>query len=316
MNTRPLLLLGLALLAACKPAPPQLLGTLEWDRIAVPAEASEPILDWHVAEGEQVSAGQVLLELDPRRTDARLAEAEGDLAAARARLDELRNGSRDETIDAARASLARYQAELTDAERSFTRIAALYERRQVAIADLDRARAARDQARASVNSANAQLRELLNGTRPEQLHQAEAQVQAAEGRVAQLRITRERLTLRAPRDARVDALPYKPGDQPPAGAELASLLVGEAPYARVYVPASQRPRLAIGDHLQVQVQGIATPFDAQVRRIASEAAFTPYYALTGDDASRLAYRAELLLQGDDARRLPAGLPLQAHWSAP
>ncbi|MDV3443958.1 hypothetical protein R0G64_31825, partial [Pseudomonas otitidis] len=37
-----------------------------------------------------------------------------------------------------------------------------------------------------------------------------------------------RLTLRAPRDARVDALPYKPGDQPPAGAELASLLVGEA----------------------------------------------------------------------------------------
>lgn len=313
MNTRPLLLLGLALLAACKPAPPQLLGTLEWDRIAVPAEASEPILAWHVAEGEQVSAGQVLLELDPRRTDARLAEAEGDLAAARARLDELRNGSRDETIDAARASLARYQAELTDAERSFTRIAALYERRQVAIADLDRAR---DQARASVNSANAQLRELLNGTRPEQLHQAKAQVQAAEGRVAQLRITRERLTLRAPRDARVDALPYKPGDQPPAGAELASLLVGEAPYARVYVPASQRPRLAIGDHLQVQVEGIATPFNAQVRRIASEAAFTPYYALTGDDASRLAYRAELLLQGDDARRLPAGLPLQAHWSAP
>ncbi|MDV3443379.1 HlyD family secretion protein, partial [Pseudomonas otitidis] len=125
-----------------------------------------------------------------------------------------------------------------------------------------------------------------------------------------------RLTLRAPRDARVDALPYKPGDQPPAGAELASLLVGEAPYARVYVPASQRPRLAIGDHLQVQVEGIATPFGAQVRRIASEAAFTPYYALTGDDASRLAYRAELLLQGDDARRLPAGLPLQAHWSAP
>lgn len=304
-------LLACALLAGCDdPAGDQLLGTLEWDRIGLPAEASETILAWHVAEGDRVEAGQLLLELDPRRLDARLKEAGGDLDLARAQLAELANGARSETVDAARASLNRARAELIDAERSFQRTQALYQRRQVAIAELDRARALRDQASAQVNNADAQLRELTNGTRPEQIDQATAQLRAAEGRLAQLQVSREHLSLRAPRAGRVDALPFKPGDQPPSNAELVSLLVGDRPYARIYVPASARPSLAIGDRLRVKVEGVDDTFQAHVRSIASEASFTPYFALTGADASRLAYRAELVLEGDAARSLPAGLPVQ------
>ncbi|MCY1436179.1 hypothetical protein D9M71_522950 [compost metagenome] len=264
-----------------------------------------------MAEGDLVEEGQLLLELDPRRLDARVTEAEGDVGQARARLDELSNGARSETVDAARAILKRNRAELTDAERNFQRIAALYQRRQVAIAELDRARATRDQASAAVNNADAQLRELTNGTRPEQIEQATALLQAAQGRLAQLKVTREHLSLRAPRAGRVDALPFKPGDQPPLNAELVSLLVGDAPYARVYVPASVRPNIAIGDALKVKVEGVEEPFDATVRSIASESSFTPYFALTGEDASRLVYRAELVLKGEAARKLPAGLPVQA-----
>ncbi|MFZ6046880.1 HlyD family secretion protein [Pseudomonas sp. CR3202] len=305
-------LLAFTLLAGCEdPAREPLLGTLEWDRIGLPAEASETILAWRVAEGDRVHEGQLLLELDPRRLDARLKEAEGDVGLAQARLDELANGARSETMDAARATLSRNRAELTDAERTFQRIQALYQRHQVAIAELDRARAARDQAHAAVNNADAQLRELTNGTRPEQIEQATAQLQAAQGRLAQLQVTREHLSLRAPRAGRVDALPFKPGDQPPLNAELVSLLVGDAPYARVYVPASVRPQIAIGDALKVKVEGVPEPFDATVRSIASESSFTPYFALTGEDASRLVYRAELVLKGEAARQLPAGLPVQA-----
>ena len=101
------------------------------------------------------------------------------------------------------------------------------------------------------------------------------------------------------------------GDQPPTGAELVSLLVGEQPYARVFIPASIRAQVSVGDVMRVFVEGVEQPFQARVRSIRSEAAFTPYYALTGDDASRLMYRAELVLQGEAARQLPAGLPLRA-----
>ncbi|MDH0893882.1 MULTISPECIES: HlyD family efflux transporter periplasmic adaptor subunit [unclassified Pseudomonas] len=301
----------LACLAGCDAGGEQLLGTLEWDRVGLPAEASETVLSWQVAEGDRVEAGQLLLELDPRRQDARIAQARGEVQQAAARLAELSNGARSETIDSARASLARSRAEQVDAERNFTRIAELHRRKMVAVAELDRARAARDQAGAATRSAEAQLRELTNGTRPEQLEQAAAALDSARAGLAQLEVGREHLSLRAPRAGVVDALPFKVGDRPPAGAEVASLLVGEAPYARVFVPADIRAQVQVGDRLRVFVEGIEQPFQAHVRNIRSEASFTPYYALTGDDASRLMYRAELLLEGEAARRLPAGLPLHA-----
>ena len=304
----------LAALTGCTDADKPLLGTLEWDRVSLPAEASEVLLRIAVAEGERVEAGQLLLELDPRRQDARIAQARAEVEQAAAHLAELSNGARSETIDAARADLARNRAELTDAERSFSRIAELYQRKQVAIAELDRARAARDQASAATRSAEAQLRELTNGTRPEQLEQAAAALEAARGNLDQLQVGREHLSLRAPRSGLVDALPFKVGDQPPAGAELVSLLVGEQPYARVFIPASIRAQVSVGDVMRVFVEGVEQPFQARVRSIRSEAAFTPYYALTGDDASRLMYRAELVLQGEAARQLPAGLPLRAERS--
>jgi HlyD family secretion protein len=152
---------------------------------------------------------------------------------------------------------------------------------------------------------------LLHGTRPEDLAQGEAALAQAQATVAQLSVTLERLSVRAPRAGRVDTLPFKLGDRPPQGAGVVSFLVGDAPYARVFVPETQRVGIAQGARFSVKVQGIEHAFSATALRIASEASFTPYYALTGDDASRLVYRAELGLDGDDARKLPAGLPCQA-----
>jgi len=112
MNRTTALLVPLLLLAACHrdTAPPPLLGTLEWDRIAIPAEVSEPITQVLVKEGELVQEGQLLMTLDARRTQAQLDAANADVQRLSAALDELRHGARIETIDASRAALARAQA--------------------------------------------------------------------------------------------------------------------------------------------------------------------------------------------------------------
>lgn len=304
-----------AALAGCaERGPAPIVGALEWDRIAVTAELAEPVLSWAVAEGDHVAAGTALLELDARRQDARIAEARSQLAVAEAQLAELTYGARVETIDAARANLARARAAQQDAETEHTRVAELRKRELVAQSIVDQALAARNQRRAETQAAEAQLRELTQGTRPEQIEQSTAAVAAARAAVDTLKLTRERLTVRAPRAGRVDALPFKPGDQPPVGAELVSMLVGEKPYARVFVPAPQRAQLAIGARFDVHVEGVAEPIPATLRSIRGEPSFTPYYALAGDDASRLVYQAELLLErGAD---LPAGLPVTAVRVAP
>ena len=93
-----------------------LLGTLEWDRIALPAEVSEPITQILVKEGDRVAADQLLVQLDARRTQAQADAEQADVQRLTAALDELRHGARVETIDASRAALARAQAAAANAQ--------------------------------------------------------------------------------------------------------------------------------------------------------------------------------------------------------
>jgi HlyD family secretion protein len=304
------LVLGAALSACGRDKAPVLLGSLEWDRVSVPAEASEPVLELAVAEGATVKAGDLLLRLDPRRSEARLAQAEASVAQQRARLEQALHGARSEQLEALRANVASAQAGLAEAGKQYARFAELGAKQLVARATVDNARASRDRAAAQVAQAQAQLRELTSGTRPEEVAQAEAALQGAESARDALKLDRERLVVRAPRAGRVDALPFKAGDQPPPGATVASLLVGDAPYARVFVPASVRVGVREGQEFVLQVEGSTRAWHARVRSISSDPSFTPYYALTGDDASRLVYRAELVLTDAEAASLPAGVPVQ------
>jgi HlyD family secretion protein len=90
------------------------------------------------------------------------------------------------------------------------------------------------------------------------------------------------------------------------------LLVGDAPYARIYVPEPIRAQVKVGEAARVFVDGRDGALAGKVRMIRSEASFTPYYALTGEDAARLSYLAEISL-GTDAAELPAGLPVRVEF---
>lgn len=306
----PLLLVPLAL-AACNQSNPALPGTLEWDRVSILAAVSEPVVAVEVKEGDQVKAGQLLLRLDPGRLDAQLAAAQANARGVAAQLAELQHGARKETIDTARAELARVQSVADHARAVHKRILALRRKGARSQAQLDDAANALHMAEADAEAAHAKLAALLHGARPEDLAQAKAALAAAQAKVDQLTISRNRLDVRATRAGRVDALPFRLGDQPPPGAVLVSLLAGEAPYCRVYVPERMRASMQPGHPFRVRVDGVAGTFDATLRSIRSEPAFTPYYALSGDDVTRLSWRAELVLKGRGAARLPAGVPCHA-----
>ena len=145
-------------------------------------------------------------------------------------------------------------------------------------------------------------------TSPELVDKASSAWIQARADEQKARLTIERLTIRANKAGRVDSLPFEEGELPPVGSVLAVLLVGEAPYARLYVPELLRSDMAVGDAVQVEVDGRDSDYQGKVRRIASDASFTPFYALSQHDRSRLVYVAEVTL--NDASDLPAGLPVE------
>jgi len=311
----PVVLLGVAGLAGCGKSPPQALGTLEYDRVTLPAPAAERVVAIDVREGERVKAGQALLQLDPAHTQSELAAAEAQAQQQREVLAELQAGPRGEDIDRARANLVAVQAQAREARAYYDRLAPLKGNGYVAAADLDRARAAAGNAEGQVAAARAALDELLHGTRREQIAQAQAAVAAATAQVSAQQVLLGKLAIVAPRAGRIDSLPYKLGDQAPVGAPVAILLAGDAPYARIYVPEQQRAKVRVGGAIRVFVGGRDQPYAGKVRMIRSEPDFTPYYALIGDDAARLSYLAEVAL-GADAAELPAGLPVRVEFGGP
>ena len=132
----------LVLLAACTPQHPDALGTLEYDRITVPAPASERIVSLPVHEGQTVQAGTVLMQLDAARAQAQTDASTAEVARQRSALDELQAGPRREEIEQARAQLAAAEAQAREADATYRRLQPLAQRQLVAAIDLDRARAA------------------------------------------------------------------------------------------------------------------------------------------------------------------------------
>ncbi|HEL3781409.1 MULTISPECIES: HlyD family secretion protein [Stenotrophomonas] len=309
--------MGLAvivLLAGCGQSPPTALGTLEWDRITVPAPAAEVIATVEVREGQQVRAGAVLMQLDPARGDAQFAAAQADTVRAQAQLEELKIGPRQEQIAQAQAQLAALRAQAVEASAYYRRVQPLARQRLIAAAELDRARAAAGNAESSVRAAEQAWLELVHGSRAQDIAQGQAAADAAHAQQVVQGVNLQKLQLRAPRDGVIDALPYRQGDQAPIGAPLAVMLVGERPYARVYLPQPLRLQVKVGQAAQIQLDGGTAVLKGHIRSIRSEPSFTPYYALTGDDVERLSYLAEIEVdESTDMQKLPAGMPVQVRF---
>ena len=305
------ILAALALSACAGGDDPQdVLGTLERDRLELIAESNERLVELFVEEGDRVTAGAPLARQEAGAMEPRLAQSRASLAEAERRLGDLVEGPRAREIDEARATLKGAESTLTTERREYQRVADLVERKLLSASDLDQALARRDAAQAARDEARARLRLLEEGTRPEQLAQARAAVDRAKAAVAELMVSAERYSVRAPRPGLIEALPYEVGERPPVGAPLVIMLADGAPYARVHVPEPLRVAFAAGTAVEVRIDGVTDPLPGTVRYVSSQASFTPYNSLTQKDRSRLAYLAEITLEGDAASNLPAGVPVQ------
>lgn len=309
-------IISLPVLSACDNEQPlNAMGLLEWDRLELIAETNEPILEIVVHEGDMLETSAIILRQDSRRVQAQLDEVAAIMAQAQARLAELKRGPRAERIDEARAKLEGAQSEEDNDRTEFLRLQSLLVKSLISKEAVDAARNQFKKATADKNATRAALEELLHGSTVEELQQAEATVAQASARMRALTITLDNLTLRAPRQGRLDNLPYEAGERPATGSVVAVMLINKTPYARIYVPEPLRAQVHQGALAKIYVDGIEQAFPGRVRMISSEAMFTPYYSLTERDRSRLSYLAEVELINPDTLQLPSGVPVRVEFQA-
>ena len=129
----------LALSACQRQGKQPMVGTLERDRVEVKVESNEPIASRHVRDGQEVSAGDLLMRQEPARPRARLQQALAQRDQAAARLAELRRGPRQEAIRETHARLAAAEARSDNALAELNRIRNDYDRGLSSQALLDEA---------------------------------------------------------------------------------------------------------------------------------------------------------------------------------
>ncbi len=110
-----------------------------------------------VDEGDAIKAGQVLGELDHKPYEIALMQAKAGVSVAQAQYDLMLAGYRDEEIAQAAAAVKQAQAAYDYAQNFYNRQQGLWKSRTISANDLENARSSRDQAQATLKSAQDKL---------------------------------------------------------------------------------------------------------------------------------------------------------------
>ena len=282
-------------------------GTVEARTVQVGSRAGGRVKAVLVQEGDLVAAGQSLIELEPGELPGLQQQAEGQLALMQANLAKvtLRRGrsARGEEIAAAQARLSAEEVAVAKATLDLDRQRLLATHGATTQADLDNADIARRNAEALRAVQRAQLDQLVRGT-PEDVRAAAAQVESAQGRIAQVASEFAELTVRAPRRARVEALDLRPGDILAPDATAAMLLEPDQRYVRIFVPETRLGLVHLGQQLPVYVDTFpGRAFRSVVESISGVGEFTPRNLQTEDERADLVFAVRLRLEeGADVLR--------------
>lgn len=259
-------------------------------------------------EGDAVTAGAVMAQLDATPYREKLAAAEAELAAAQAQLDKLHSGNRPQEIAQAREQVRQAQASAAEAERNFRRQDSLLKSGASSQRAVDVARAARDQSAANLAAAQASLSLATAGFRREDIAAGKARVAAAEAALTQAHTAVADATLVAPSNGVVIARVREPGSMVASSTPVYSLSLRDPVYLRAYVGEIDLGRIAPGTKVRVHTDSSTTVYHGQIGFISPRAEFTPKTVETADLRTDLVYRLRVVVSDAD-EGLRQGMPV-------
>ena len=263
--------------ASCSDRKNAVSGTIEVDEAHVGPRSSGRVEKIFAQEGDRLHEGQIIAQLEASELRARR-----DLAAA-----QIDTAIRD--ADAAAAQLEFLRA---DAKRQKELLA----RKVVSPNDAERADSAAKTQEKSVEAA--QMR----------IIQARAQLADIEAQLKEMQVV-------APAECILETLSVKVGDilVPPFSQEVATVLLTQHLWVRVYVPEPWLGKIKLGDQVRVRVDSFpGKDFPGEVEQINRQAEFTPRNVQTVADRIKQVFGVKIRLPNNDDH-LRAGMSADVYF---
>ncbi|HEY6071241.1 MAG TPA: efflux RND transporter periplasmic adaptor subunit [Chthoniobacterales bacterium] len=261
--------------AACNQRRNAVSGTIEVDEAHVGPRMAGRVEKIFAQEGDRLKEGQMIAQLEARELRARR-----DLAAA-----QIDTALRDS--DAAAAQLEFLRA---DAKRQKDLLA----RKVVSPNDSERADSAAK-------------------TQEKNLEAAQMKVIQARAQLADIEAQLKEMQVLAPAESILEVLNVKVGDVLPPNGEVATLLLPQHLWVRVYVPEPWLGHIKIGDQVRVQVDSFpGKDFPGVIEQVNRQAEFTPRNVQTVEDRIRQVFGVKIRLPNDDDH-LRAGMAADVYF---
>ena len=266
-------------------------GTIECDEIHVASRYGGRIEKIFVREGDLLTNGQPIAELSAPELVAERAEAVAALA-------DLEAGARKEELAAAKNEWQAAVAELDLARNEAKRAVELFQERTISEIERDRATSRVTALDKSVAAAKSRYELLQAGARPERIQQARATLHRIDTQLAELRVL-------SPTNCVLEVLSVKTGDVVPPNREVATLLLIQHLWIRVYVAQPQLGNLKVGQEVQFRADAInGQTFRGEIEQINRSAEFTPRNVQTTEERVKRVYGVKVRLSNDAGELRP------------
>jgi HlyD family secretion protein len=303
-------------------------GSIEANEIILSTLTGGIVKAVHFEEGQSVSQGDLLLELDDRPLQAQrkalvanVDQAKGARAIAQAQLDMALEGPRNEEIAAAEGAVRSATAQVDMAQAGLDAVEsaialgggpAIPTEHDLAIAEaqIEIAEGQLEQAQAQLDllSAGADIHDLA--ILRAQVEQADAALAAAEAALLSMDIEIENTSITAPIDGVIIQRLVNPGEVAAPAAALFLIANLDELTLTVFVPEAELGKVNLGQHTDVSVDAYEGVFAGIVTHIASSAEFTPRNVQTQEERVHMVFAVDIRLNNDDGLLRP-GMPADA-----
>jgi len=262
-------------LSACGNRKNAVSGTIEVDEAHVGPRMAGRVEKIFAQEGDRLHEGQMIAQLEASELRARR-----DLAAAQI----------DTAIHDADAQAAQLEFLRSDAKRQQD----LLKRKVVSPNDAERSDSAAK-------------------TQEKSLEAAQMKIIQARAQLADIDAQWKEMQVLAPAESILEVLNVKVGDVLPGNGEVATLLLPQHLWVRVYVPEPWLGLIKIGDQVRVRVDSFpGKDFPGVVEQVNRQAEFTPRNVQTVEDRIRQVFGVKIRLPNNDDR-LRAGMAADVYF---
>ncbi len=256
----------LSVLAGCNRQSNAVSGTIEVDEVHVASRSAGRVEKIFAWEGDSLKTGTPIVQLEASEMKARR-----DLAAAQ--------------INTAQHDVEAQSAQLEFLKADAQRQQDLLKRNTVSPSEAERATSAAKAQEKNIAAAQARVEQALA-----QLADMDAQIQE--------------MKIVAPTDSILEVLSVKVGDVLPANREVATLILPDRLWVRVYIPEPWLGLIKLNETVRVRVDSYpGRDFSGVVEQINRKAEFTPRNVQTVEDRIKQVFGVKIHLENkEDALR--------------